>query len=153
MIKPSDILKRPQVLMSGLGLIADSLCCLFTATRYRSHLHEKVLYMGEPQADEFEWIETVAPVSTYSYANRDRVYRTSRTHSRLPFVWLAFAQLADGLVGVISLGLIHSALATELQFSAYWVDATQPWFRIDSAIAVNRNAEIPVLNYIGVEKA
>lgn len=153
MIKPSDILKRPQVMMSGLGLIADSLCCLFTATRYRSHLHEKILYLGEPQGDEYEWLETVAPVSTYSYANRDRVYRTSRTHSRLPFAWLAFAQLADGLVDVASLGLIHSALAVDLQFSGYWTEATQPWFRVNTAVAINGSTEFPVIHYVGIKKS
>jgi hypothetical protein len=151
MIRPSDFLEPPHVMLCGLGLMADSLCCIFTLTRYRSHLHEKILYRGEAEAGEYEWVEPVVPVSTYSYVHRDTVYRTSRTHSRLPFAWLALARLADGLVAIISLGLVHSTLAEKLQFSAYWTDATQPWFRINTAVAIKGSVELPVVHYVGIK--
>jgi hypothetical protein len=150
MIKPSDFLEPPQVMLCGLGLMVDSLCCILTLTRYRSHLHEKILYRGEPEAWEYEWVEPVVPVSTYSYVHRDAVYRTSRTHSRLPFAFLALARLADGLAAVSSLGLVHSTLAEKLQFSGYWTDATQPWFRINTAVAINGPVEQPIVHYVGI---
>jgi hypothetical protein len=152
MIKPSDILGPPMVMMCGLGQIADGGFALATLTRYRSHIHEKLQFAGETEADDVAWFEPAAPISTLCYENRDMVYRASRTHSRLPLAGLALARIADGVVAVCSLGFMHSSFAVDLQFSGWWQESTEPWFRVNAAVAVQRDEQQPVLTYIGVDK-